>query len=106
MASADRDGRSVGGAGSMAGAGSLAGKYALVTGSTQGLGAATARAFAERGAAGVVVTGRNADRGQAVAGELAALGCDARFVAGGPARPGDRRDGGGGGGPRLRHPPG
>lgn len=62
--------------------GSLAGKYALVTGSTQGLGAATARAFAERGAAGVVVTGRNAERGEAVAAELAALGCDARFVAG------------------------
>ena len=82
MASAERDDRPAGGAGSTAGAGSMAGKYALVTGSTQGLGAATARAFAERGAAGVVVTGRNADRGQAVAGELAALGCDARFVAG------------------------
>ena len=76
MAAAERDERDAGVAGS------LAGKYALVTGSTQGLGAATARAFAERGAAGVVVTGRNAERGEAVAGEIAALGCDARFVAG------------------------
>ncbi|MDD9989077.1 MAG: SDR family oxidoreductase [Spirochaetaceae bacterium] len=76
MAAAERDGRPVGAAGS------LAGKYALVTGSTQGLGAATARAFAERGAAGVVVTGRDAERGRAVAGELSGLGCDARFVAG------------------------
>ncbi|MDE0217751.1 MAG: SDR family oxidoreductase [Spirochaetaceae bacterium] len=76
MAAAERDGRPAGGAGC------LEGKYALVTGSTQGLGAATARAFAERGAAGVVVTGRDAERGEAVAGELAGPGCDARFVAG------------------------
>ena len=76
MASAQHGGRPAGGERS------LAGRYALVTGSTQGLGAATARAFAERGAAGVVVTGRNPERGEAVAGELAGLGCDARFVAG------------------------
>ena len=29
-----------------------------------------------------MVTGRNAERGEAVAREIAALGCDARFVAG------------------------
>ena len=81
MTAAERDDRPAG-ADSLAGKASLAGKYALVTGSTQGLGAATARAFAERGAAGVVVTGRNAERGESVAGELAGLGCDARFVAG------------------------
>ncbi len=56
------------------------GKYAVITGSTQGLGAATARLFAARGAAGIIVTGRNEARGHAVADELVAAGCDARFV--------------------------
>lgn len=59
---------------------SLAGKYAVVTGSTQGLGEATARLFAERGAAGVIVTGRDADRGGGVVKALDAAGCKARFV--------------------------
>ncbi|MFQ5974246.1 MAG: SDR family oxidoreductase [Alphaproteobacteria bacterium] len=59
---------------------SLAGKYAVVTGSTQGLGEATARLFAERGAAGIIVTGRNADRGGTVANALSATGCQVRFV--------------------------
>ena len=42
---------------------SLSGKYAVVTGSTQGLGETTARLFAERDAAGIIVTGRNTERG-------------------------------------------
>ena len=58
----------------------LAGKIAVVTGSTQGLGATTARMFAEKGAAGIVVTGRNVERGNAVVADLAALGCEAVFV--------------------------
>ena len=58
----------------------LAGKYAVVTGSTQGLGATTARLFAERGAAGIIVTGRNAERGRAVVAEITALDCEAVFV--------------------------
>lgn len=58
----------------------LAGRIAVVTGSTQGLGATTARLFAERGAAGIVVTGRNAERGDAVVAELTGLGCEAVFV--------------------------
>jgi NAD(P)-dependent dehydrogenase (short-subunit alcohol dehydrogenase family) len=62
--------------------GSLAGKYAVVTGGSQGLGAATARLFAARGAAGVVLSGRDEQRGQAMVAELEAAGCHARFVAG------------------------
>ncbi|MEW5960919.1 MAG: SDR family NAD(P)-dependent oxidoreductase, partial [Chloroflexota bacterium] len=59
---------------------SLAGKYAIITGSTQGLGEATARLFVERGAAGLIICGRNAERGQALAAELSTPGCDVRFV--------------------------
>ena len=59
---------------------SLSGKHAVITGSTQGLGRATAELFAERGAAGIVVTGRNAERGRAAAEELSAGGCKAVFV--------------------------
>src|SRR5256885_13170193 len=59
---------------------SLTGKYAVVTGSTQGLGEAISRLFAERGAAGIVITGRNADRGNAVARDLSSAGCRAVFV--------------------------
>ncbi|MBI5034419.1 MAG: SDR family oxidoreductase [Chloroflexi bacterium] len=48
----------------------FAGKIAVVTGGTQGLGEATARLFAERGAAGLIICGRNIQRGQAIAQEL------------------------------------
>jgi len=37
---------------------SLAGKYAIVTGSTQGLGEAVVRLFIERRTAGVIICGR------------------------------------------------
>ena len=43
------------------------GKVCVVTGSTQGLGAAIARRLAEAGAAGLVTLGRNAAKGEAVA---------------------------------------
>lgn len=59
----------------------LDGKIAVITGSTQGLGEATARLFAVRGAAGLVLCGRNAENGARVAAEITAGGCVAHFVA-------------------------
>lgn len=58
----------------------FAGKVVLVSGGTQGLGAAVARRVAAEGADGVVITGRNADRGAVVAASLADLGSDGRFI--------------------------
>lgn len=57
----------------------LAGRTALVTGSTSGIGAAIARTLAGQGAA-VVVSGRDAARGQAVAEQITSAGGTARFV--------------------------
>jgi NAD(P)-dependent dehydrogenase (short-subunit alcohol dehydrogenase family) len=64
----------------MADLSSLAGKYAIITGSTQGLGEAIARLFAERGAAGIIICGRNAERGQALVAGLTSEQCNVRFV--------------------------
>ena len=57
----------------------FAGRYAVITGGTQGLGEAVARLFAERGAAGLVIAGRNIERGDAVATDLTKGGCKTRF---------------------------
>ena len=55
-------------------------KVAIVTGGSQGLGEAIARLFGERGAAGLVICGRNADRGERVASDISAAGCPTVFV--------------------------
>ncbi len=57
----------------------LTGKAAIVTGGSQGLGEAIAREFAGRGASFLLLTGRNRERGEAVAASLRKDGCDARF---------------------------
>lgn len=60
--------------------GQFAGRIAVVTGGTQGLGETTARLFAERGAAGLVICGRNAERGEAAAASITDGGCPTHFV--------------------------
>jgi NAD(P)-dependent dehydrogenase (short-subunit alcohol dehydrogenase family) len=60
--------------------GRFAGKVALITGSTQGMGEATARRLASEGATGIVITGRNEERGAAVRDSIAAGGTDVIFV--------------------------
>ena len=55
----------------------LDGKIVVVTGSTQGLGAAIARRASQLGAAGIVVTGRDRERGERMCDELE---CEAAFV--------------------------
>src|SRR5258705_12716209 len=60
----------------------LTGKIAVITGGTQGLGAAIARLFADRGASGIVTCGRSVAKGQANAQEIQdATGTKAVFVA-------------------------
>jgi len=58
----------------------FSGKIAVVTGGTQGLGEAIARLFAARGAAGLVICGRNAERGATVAAAIERQGVPTRFV--------------------------
>ena len=57
----------------------MAGRTALITGSTSGIGKATAKALAAQGVH-VVVSGRDADRGRAVVDEIRAAGGRAEFV--------------------------
>ena len=58
----------------------LAGKVIVVSGGTQGLGEATARACAAQGAAGLVVAGRSVDKGRALAAELTSAGTPTLYV--------------------------
>lgn len=59
---------------------SFNGQYFVVTGSTQGLGAAVARTLAERGAAGLIICGRRRAQGEEQVRLLAQLDCQAFFV--------------------------
>lgn len=61
---------------------SLQGKIAVITGSTQGLGETTARLFKDRGISGLIITGRNRERGEAVASSLNDDSCQAHFIQG------------------------
>lgn len=47
-------------------------KVAVITGGSQGLGAAIARLFAQAGAAGIVIVGRGLEKGQGVAATITA----------------------------------
>ena len=63
-------------------ASALHGKVIAVTGSTQGLGEEIVGLAVERGAVGVVITGRSAERGASVAKRLSSPKCRAIFVRG------------------------
>lgn len=57
------------------------GRVLVITGGTQGVGEKTATLAAEAGAEGIVITGRNPQRGGAVAERLSGGGCRTVFVA-------------------------
>ena len=60
---------------------SIKGKFALVTGGTQGLGAAVAKNFAENGAEGIVTIGRKEEKGDKVAKQIQdETGCKVIFI--------------------------
>ena len=61
--------------------GQMDGKIAIVTGGTQGLGATIAKLLAERGAAGLVICGRNKAKGEAMAKQIGASGVPVLYVA-------------------------
>ncbi len=61
--------------------GKFSGAVAVVTGSTQGVGAEVARMFGREGCQAVITCGRNVANGLAVANEIAGFGSQAEFIA-------------------------
>jgi NAD(P)-dependent dehydrogenase (short-subunit alcohol dehydrogenase family) len=59
---------------------SVAGQVAVVTGGAQGIGEATARLLAARGAAGIAIVDRRRDKGEAVAQSLNEAGTKTIFI--------------------------
>lgn len=59
---------------------SLKGKIAVITGGTQGLGEAVARLFSAHHAAGLVITGRQQEKGERLAKQLNDAGTPTLFV--------------------------
>ncbi len=55
-------------------------RITIINGGTQGLGEAVARALAAKGADGLVLAGRSADRGSALAAELSKAGTPSLYV--------------------------
>ena len=55
-------------------------KIIIITGSTQGIGAETAKLFALRGAKGIVICGRSEDKGNLVKDEIEKIGSECFFV--------------------------
>jgi NAD(P)-dependent dehydrogenase (short-subunit alcohol dehydrogenase family) len=53
---------------------------AIITGGTQGLGLAIAKRLAQEGARGIVISGRNAEKGEAAAESIRSSGTDCIFV--------------------------
>ena len=58
----------------------LDGQIFLVSGGTQGIGEAIAKKLAANGAAGIIICGRNEERGQQVAAALQNSDCQSLFV--------------------------
>lgn len=58
----------------------FSGKICVVTGATQGVGEAVARHFTKEGAQGIILAGRNTERGQAIEAELCEQGTKAKFI--------------------------
>ena len=55
-------------------------KIIIVTGSTQGSGAETAKLLANRGAKGITICGRNNEKGNKVKSEIESIGAECLYV--------------------------